>query len=107
VRYRSCAPDHMGLFRGVKNRDVFPAASTDGSTAARNKPVCSDVLLRDHRILRSGRWLGYPASGSDLLDFAHCAVEQPNCAANALTWVGSIFAIVPLSMKFSSSRMTR
>jgi hypothetical protein len=31
------APDRIYLFRSVKNRDVFPAASKDGFTAVRNK----------------------------------------------------------------------
>jgi hypothetical protein len=30
--------DWKGIFRGVKNMDVFPAASMDGFTAARKIP---------------------------------------------------------------------
>jgi hypothetical protein len=35
-----------GIFRGVKNMDVFPAASMDGFTAARKIPSQSRLRCR-------------------------------------------------------------
>jgi hypothetical protein len=41
--------DWEGIFRGVKNMDVFPAASRDGFTAARKIP--SQFRLRSMKKL--------------------------------------------------------
>jgi hypothetical protein len=81
----------------------------DGYLFFLNSKIVLRLLQRqDVRVRRTVYFSNLRLREPDPFPFAaHCGIEQPNFAASAFTSVWPIFSLLPLSMKFSSSRMIR